>query len=387
MPRWRCFPPVHSALPAGALSSAFVSRSGQRAELALSNAQKALSARYPQHDLLLLQSGTAALQLALTATRGSLPNPCVALPAYACPDLGTAAIGAGFTVALYDVNPVTLQPDQQSLVAALQFGATHVVAAHLFGRLVDVPALMHAAQQFGAVVIEDAAQHAGGTLHGTRGGALAPISILSFGRGKGINAGAGGALLWNKEALGEFAPAIEPAAPALKHLLVASAANALSHPWLYALPNAIPALGLGQTQYHPPQPARSMHGSAAALLYAALEAEPEILQARRRVEQWYDHELATMPQLKCEILPGCVSGALRYPVRLTPAQGQPLTRLGVARSYPRTLAEYPQIRDVVTHSPATPGATHLAATLHTLPTHALLSDTDRQAIVRCITES
>lgn len=376
---------MYSALPAGALRSAFRSRRGQRGELALQNAAQALGERYPQRNILLLSSGTAALQLALSATRGTSNKPCVALPAYACPDLGTAAVGAGFAVALYDVHPTTLQPEQSSLLDALNAGATHVVAAHLFGRLVDVPEIMRAAEPFGAVVIEDAAQHAGGTLHGARGGALAPISILSFGRGKGLNAGGGGALLWSTAAIVDFAPAIEPAAPALKNVLVAGAAHMLSHPLLYALPRAVPALGLGQTQYHPPLPARAMHGASAALLNAALSAEPRMLQARRMVERRYDVQLAGDPQVTCEVLPGCESGALRYPVHLKPEQARRLVRLGVARSYPRTLAEYNEIKAVTTHTAPTPGANQLAATLHTLPTHALLSDAERQEIVHCIT--
>mgnify|MGYP007004478938 CR=1 FL=1 len=65
------------------------------------------------------------------------------------------------------------------------------------------------------------------------------------------------------------------------------------------------------------------------------------------------------------------SGALRCPVRLAPSAGLALGRLGVARSYPRTLAEYPELTAHIVALPhRLPGATALSETLHTLPTHS-----------------
>jgi dTDP-4-amino-4,6-dideoxygalactose transaminase len=308
----------------------------------------------------------------------------VALPAYACPDIGTAVIGADAGVLLYDVDPDTLEPDLASLRRAVRSGATHVVAVHLFGRLVDVGAIAEVAGEMGAVVIEDAAQHAGGTREGVRGGALADWSVLSFGRGKGLNAGGGGALLRRaSEASGPPALASDAS---WRPLIVSAAVEWMSHPALYWIPAGIPALALGETRYHAPAPPAGIGLAQAALLPHTLDAEPRVLSARRALATHYRAVLAERPGLLLTPPPRSVSdGALREPVRLSPADAAPLARLGVARSYPRTLADYPAIAARV-RNPAEPlpGATALATHLHTLPTHHHVTLRDRDRLIAAL---
>jgi dTDP-4-amino-4,6-dideoxygalactose transaminase len=332
-----------------------------------------------------MDSGTSALQAGLLATapRDVTRGPCVALPAFACPDVATAALGAGFRVRLYDVDPRTLQPDLASVQAVLALGSSHLVVAHLYGRVVDVPAIARLAEAHGCWLIEDAAQHAGGTLDERRTGSLAPISVLSFGRGKGLNAGGGGALLSDATLLGTLPP--PPAATAVagfRALGTAAAAQLLASPRLYRVPAAIPWLGIGETSYHAPRPPQAMPASCAALLVAALAAEPEHLAARRTVEAWYAQQLADRTELLLEPLPRSVGGALRFPVLIDAQVGRTLAPLGVARSYPRTLAEYPDVAQALEPAPPTPGAARLARMLHTLPTHQLLGDRERRQIVQ-----
>jgi hypothetical protein len=79
------------------------------------------------------------------------------------------------------------------------------------------------------------------------------------------------------------------------------------------------------------------------------------------------------------------SGALRFPVRLPIDFAKRLVRLGVARSYPRTLADYPALAGHIEGSlDPLAGAFSLAKSLHTLPTHALMSDAERGALVQAI---
>jgi dTDP-4-amino-4,6-dideoxygalactose transaminase len=360
----------------------------------MASAERALEARYPGRDVVLTESGTGALTLALgTAAPSGSRTPLVALPAYACPDVGTAVIGAGGRIVLYDVEPRTLAPDLDSVARALAHGATHLVAVHLLGRLVDVAALADLATTHGAIVVEDAAQHAGGTWQGIRGGALADWSILSFGRGKGLNAGGGGALLHRHQP----APAagagdarwralpVPTIAESVRTVLMASATEWWSRPSLYWLPASIPALRLGDTVYHPPVPVRAMRTASAVLLGPALDGEPELLRGRRRVEAWYREALADLA-LSLDPPPAeLASGALRYPVLLPPDVGEALGTFGVARSYPRTLLAYPEIaRHVVNTDASFPGAATLADTLHTLPTHARATAGDRQRLLRAL---
>ncbi len=376
---WRRFPPVHASVSAAALfraAGALTDGDGARAQ-----AGEALQAAYADRHVLLTNSGTTALQLALnTSSRvdGAQP-PCVALPAYACPDIGAAAIGAQFGIRLYDVDPHTLQPDWGSLERVLAHGVSHVVATHLYGRLVDMPTLHALATRLGVTVIEDAAQHAGGTLGGVRGGALAARSILSFGRGKGINAGGGGALLCDASVASADVPLLETTATSgFKIVLATAAADILSNPLLYWLPSSVPGLALGDTVYHAPSGAAQMSAASATFLVHALRAEPRDLAQRREVEAWYVTQLTQhAPQLLFHTLSGMQSGALRFPVRLAPEHARSLAPFGVARSYPRTLDAYPEIAGQLLGREPTPGATELARAVHTLPTHGLLRRADR----------
>jgi dTDP-4-amino-4,6-dideoxygalactose transaminase len=312
--------------------------------------------------------------------------------------LGTAAIGAGYQIVLYDVEPGTLAPDWESLQRCLAAGASHVVAAHLFGRLVDVAEVQRVAAPYGAVVIEDAAQHAGGSLRGVRGGALADWSVLSFGRGKGINAGGGGALLRGADGCAAGAGLADlPAGlsvPDMRASLVgvvkATAAELLSHPAVYWLPAAIPALQLGATVYHVPSVARAMTATSALLLIEALDQEPAALVGRTAAERQYLEGLRAVthdgtPMIPLYAAAEMASGALRVPVRLGREIAERLAPRGVVRSYPRTLADYPEILERVVHrGEALPGARLLADSLYTLPTHARLRDAERAEIIRIL---
>ena len=104
MSRWRRLAPAHSPLSLGAIVAP-MGWEDPRPEL-----RQVLTSTYDASRVLLTDSGTSALLLALRAAAAARPGrPCV-LPAYGCYDLATAAIGADVEVVLYDVDPSTLQP-------------------------------------------------------------------------------------------------------------------------------------------------------------------------------------------------------------------------------------------------------------------------------------
>ena len=378
----RRIPPVYSRLSPGAF---------KRAVLANMTAGELhanpLASLYPQRSILLTDSGTSALTLAMSLTRRA-DCATVALPAYGCPDLGTAAVAAGCDVALYDVDPATLTPDRESLAEVLRRGVSAVVVTHLFGMLADVPAIRAMVEPYGAVVIEDAAQHAGGTLDGVRGGSFGTYSVLSFGRGKGLNAAGGGALIRAGEVDDQWQTLVRASdtITSWKVLVRALAVQLLSQPWLFWAPTMIPQLALGETVYHAPRPVAAITKSSRALLAWALSEEGAELAIRRANDAWFRRALQAAPEVQLPV-PGAQvhSGALRLPALLDAAVGARLARFGVARSYPRLLSEYPPVaermpwRDVECG-----GALRLARQLFTLPTHALVSTTEREGIVRAL---
>src|SRR5262249_47299099 len=79
---------------------------------------------------------------------------------------------------------------------------------------------------------------------------------------------------------------------------------------------------------------------------------------------------------------GGVSGFLRLPV-LDHVRRHTAKRLGVVRSYPRPLNEEPQAASLVMpQEPATPGARSVCSTLFTLPTHARVTESDREQLAQ-----
>src|SRR5262249_36974288 len=151
-----------------------------------------LRSRYDARVVHLTSSGTSALQVAIRLARVRAGDGPVALPAYGCYDIASAAVGADLPIALYDVDPATLSPDLDSLSAVLAGGARIVVVAPVAGMPVDWSGVEQCAGAFGAFLVEDAAQGHGAFLRGRPVGSLGPLSVLSFGRGKGWTGGAGG---------------------------------------------------------------------------------------------------------------------------------------------------------------------------------------------------
>src|SRR6185437_15506900 len=223
--------PIAPAALGGALGSVLLHRRRVVTDVAAS-----LTACCDARQTLLTNSGTSALVLALR---------------------------------LYDLDPRTLSPDLGSVAAALSRGVNAVVVAHLHGFPADVPAVSRLAAQAGVPVIEDAAQAAGGTLLGRPLGSFGALSVFSFGRGKGMSGGHGGALVCRDE---RFVSGLKHAGfrvgrPGWGWADVATAAAqwAFGRPSLYALPSALPGLRLGEMVYHPAREPRSLSIGAAAL--------------------------------------------------------------------------------------------------------------------------
>ena len=368
--RWQ--PPVLSPVaPTALLRAAPAALS--RSAAALDRLERILRQRFAANHVALTDSGTSALILALPK-KGT-----VALPAYACVDLLAAAAFAGLRVRLYDTDPATLSPDLDSVRAALERGVDAIVVAHMYGFPADVPGVAAIAAAHGVMVIEDAAQHAAGSLDGTRLGAFGPLTVLSFGRGKGTTGGSGGALL-SRDPLPEWQT---PASNAgWRDWLVTAAQMAIGRPSLYGIPASLPFLKLGETIYEEAHEPRSLSHAAAALASETVAAADVERDRRFSRVQMILSALSTAPDLDVirPIADG-QSGYLRLPV-LDRKGRAAAPRLGIVRSYPRPLGEEPIARQLVeANEPSTPGAKRICESLFTLPTHARVTDSDRDQIV------
>jgi hypothetical protein len=259
--------PVYSPVTLPALLSGFAGALGRNRTSALADL---LGAHFSARSVVLTDSGTSALTLAMIASLARRKGP-IALPAYNCYDLATAADGADASVVLYDIDPTTLAPDPSSFRRALEYGPSAVVVAHLFGLPVDVMALREDVARAGATLIEDAAQAAGATLRGVPAGAMGSLAVLSFGRGKGISGGGGGALLANDDVGVDLLKAVRLRAPSehsgWSEMAKVAAQLLLGRPELYGALSRLPFLHLGETRYHAPSRLRGIARSSSAVVH------------------------------------------------------------------------------------------------------------------------
>jgi dTDP-4-amino-4,6-dideoxygalactose transaminase len=344
---------------------------------------------YAADQALLVDSGTTALRVALEGAREVAGANPVALPAYSCYDLASAAVGAGIEVLLYDLDPRTLGPEESSLHRVLERTPGVLVLAHLFGYPVDWERIRLLARTSGVLVVEDAAQGAGGLLQGTLLGSFGSLTVLSFGRGKGITAGGGGALLARGEVGGRVLAAgacrVAEGTRGGREVAVLIAQWVFGRPGLYGVPASIPGLRLGETVYRPPHDPKGMSAAAAGALHVTLghgaaEVEHRRQNARRLTVRARAGGRVHVP----EPVAGSEPGYLRLPVLLQGDRDPALAavgRLGIAPGYPQPLAEQGPLRAVVRNGgDSFPGAHHLAERLVTLPTHSRLAEEELAAL-------
>jgi dTDP-4-amino-4,6-dideoxygalactose transaminase len=379
--RW--VPPAHSPLHWRDVRRVFGAEPSDAA-----TAHESVRQRFGADAVVLCDSGTTALALALRAASRTHPGP-IAIPGYACYDIASALSNEDVAVLPYDIDPRTLGPEPESLARVLRAGARRVVAAPLYGVPLAwdaVQALCHASD---ALLIEDAAQGSGAEWRGTPHGALGDLSVLSFGRGKGRAAGGGGALLGRGAqavALQEIARSLAPAAAGRAGVGVRVLAQlALSAPNRFGVVASVPALGIGETHLRTLGEPRALADAQAALVPKALAREAEEIDVRRRhAAQW----IAELPrsEMAPRVAPGARAGFLRFPMLRT--LEMPLERaerrLGIGAPYPKALIDLSMISSRLPKGYAEPltGARDLVARLVTLPTHSLLAQRDRDAVSR-----
>jgi dTDP-4-amino-4,6-dideoxygalactose transaminase len=342
-----------------------------------------LAARYGADHAVLCGSGTQALTLALRHVTPRGARTLVALPAYACYDLVSAAVGAEARVVFYDVDPATLGPEPGSLQEVCALGPDAVVVAPLFGIPVDWDRVTTLVRPCGAVLIEDAAQGLGAEWNGRPVGSWGDMSVLSFGRGKGWTGGVGGALLLR--GTGEV-PSPRGAARSTTDVAVRAAVQwLLGRPETYWIPAALPWLHLGETNYHPPVDPAPIPGLAAALILAHEEVAWAEVPRRRANAALLEERIGALSRglgiRTVRPCPGGVAGYLRFPV-LTPSGTAGLAvpgrarALGIMSGYPMALSELPEARPLIAPGPPITHAEQIARQLITLPTHSKVSEAD-----------
>lgn len=139
-------------------------------------------------------SGTFAVELALRALKIG-PGDEVMLAGYDFGGNFNDIIAVGARPVLVDVAPDNWNLNPERLTGALSADTRALLVSHLHGGVVPMGAVMDFARGHGIKVIEDACQMPGARIGGRSAGTTGDIGIISFGGGKLLSAGRGGALL------------------------------------------------------------------------------------------------------------------------------------------------------------------------------------------------
>jgi dTDP-4-amino-4,6-dideoxygalactose transaminase len=143
-------------------------------------------------------SGTDALWLALVAA-GVRPGDAVVTTPFSFFASASAIVRAGARPVFAEIDPRTWNLDAASLTKTLRAERRAklraVLPVHLYGQCADMDALNEVAEEFGLVLIEDAAQAIGAEWNGKRAGSLGGAAAFSFYPTKNLSAyGDGGAV-------------------------------------------------------------------------------------------------------------------------------------------------------------------------------------------------
>ena len=301
----------------------------------------------------------------------------ILIPGYTCYSVPAAVVKAGLKVSLYDLNPSTFQPDFDDLGQKISSRTLAVVGQHLLGVPADIQALARIADDHGVCCVEDGAQmlQETGKKYTRAGGS--DYTVYSFGRGKPLPLGLGGALisLRNHE-LEPIARKIASVNNSNGRSLMPAAVRVLSWPGLYWSLEKMP-LGLGRTIYDPGFQVAGMPLAYQCLGDSALDDLDRLNRHRLLIAKVYNKSFGAEAYAEDITVP-----PVRYPLLVDQQEkAEKLARYGVRRLYPQALCDLKALKpELADPGITTPGARKIANTLVTLPTHLGISENIAQKI-------
>lgn len=143
-------------------------------------------------------SGTTALHLALEALDIG-PGDEVVVPTFTFMASINAIVHAGATPVLTDVDPDTWTMTVDHVRDAVTDRTKAIMPVHLYGHPCDMDPILEFAEEFGLLVVEDAAEALGSRYRGRPVGSMGDAGALSFFGNKVITTGEGGMALFRSE--------------------------------------------------------------------------------------------------------------------------------------------------------------------------------------------
>jgi perosamine synthetase len=348
-----------------------------------------------------VSSGRAALWVVFRSLQRLRPGRnVVALPAYTCFSVAASIVRAGLKLYPLDMDPQTLDFDRSQLETLPSEKLLCILTSNLFGYVNDMATVREAARKTGAFVVDNAAQALGAYRDGQCAGTSGDVGVYSLGRGKALSAMEGGLIVANTQAISraleQEARNLQPAAPAHGAYLLfqLTAYSAFLRPSLYWIPDALPFLKLGTTEFDPQFAVHTLHPLSRELLLILLERLDTMNEIRREnagrlIEALAGSRDFRVPQPSPETRPTMV----RLPVIARDEETRTravdaLRREGIGASafYPRAICD---IDNIGAHMPGPAvhceKAERLARTLFTVPVHPLVGHRDTERMIGVLT--
>jgi pyridoxal phosphate-dependent aminotransferase EpsN len=163
---------------------------------ALEAFESAVALRVRREHAVALNSGTAALHLALQIL-GIGPGDAVLCPTLTFAASANPICYLGAEPIFIDSEPRTWNMDSELLEEALQSrnDIKAVIVVHLYGQCAEMERILDLCQSYDLPLIEDAAEALGASYRGRPAGSMGAFSFISFNGNKIITTSAGGMLL------------------------------------------------------------------------------------------------------------------------------------------------------------------------------------------------
>jgi len=162
--------------------------------------EELLTSYHSGRRALCLTSATAGLHLALLGLGLGKGDEVITTPFTFVATLNTIEL-TGAKPILVDINPATLNIDEDKIEAAITERTKAIMPVHFAGLPVDLDKIYALAKKYNLRVIEDAAHAIGAEFNNKRLGTFGDIQVMSFHPNKNITTGEGGCVISNDEEL------------------------------------------------------------------------------------------------------------------------------------------------------------------------------------------
>lgn len=343
----------------------------------------------------LASSGRTVLYYLLKGLKSADPaRPEVIIPAYTCPALAKVTLDLGLKPRFVDINPKTTEYESDAISAAISTRTLAIMLVHPFGIPLPFEEISVIAREFGALVIEDAAQAMGAKWDNQWVGTRGDFGLYSLGPGKPISTGGGGVVIANDP---RWIPAMETwwqEVPAPSRLGNAQAwlrqifLQAAFHPTAWWAMTRAHLHRLGNQEASWGYALRDLTASQAATGVVLFPRVDKINGQRRQRAAILNQLISSHAELNTIPVDRRAEAIyLRYPLLTTSLEKRDelftslwSAGIGVGRLYEKTL---PAIYEPGTQHQY-PGAECFARRLLTLPTHHYVDGADLETIRRIL---